>query len=209
MAGRSSTAFCFYFALILHLVLLTECNYGVRYGDRAKRLHIAEHGDSPYRKPLVIDRRSAVSREHDDGDGETSFGRTRRDAPLPEHPNNNPNITTKVRARLRTRSIVRRSPPLSSPPPLRRNSTGCGCGGGDGGEMIMVMMMMIIITVISPRLFSRRLWRAEADRHMENVIRLPTSAQIERRAAQTHARTHACTYARTHSHLPSALFSDC
>lgn len=112
MAGRSSTALYYYLALILHLVLLTECNYGVRYGDRAKRLHVAEYSDPRYRKPLIIDRRSAVSRGQDDGDGETSFGRTRRDAPLPEHPNN-PNITTKVRGRRTSlnRSIVRRSPP--------------------------------------------------------------------------------------------------
>lgn len=91
MAGRTIVVI-YYLALIFHFVLLTECNYGVRYGDRAKRLHITEDGDSPYRKPLIIDRRTGV-----DEDGhETSFGRTRRDVP-PEHPNNNPNITTKVR----------------------------------------------------------------------------------------------------------------
>ncbi|KAL6422754.1 hypothetical protein ACFW04_010753 [Cataglyphis niger] len=92
MAGRTIVVI-YYLALIFHFVLLTECNYGVRYGDRAKRLHITEDGDSPYRKPLIIDRRTGV-----DEDGhETSFGRTRRDVP-PEHPNNNPNITTKVNA---------------------------------------------------------------------------------------------------------------
>lgn len=96
MAGRSGTALYYYLVLILHLVLLTECNYGVRHGDRAKRLHVAEYGDPPHRKPLVIDRRGAEPRGQDDGDGETSFGRTRRDAPSPDHPHNNPNITTKV-----------------------------------------------------------------------------------------------------------------
>lgn len=95
MAGRSSTALYYYLALFLHLVLLTECNYGVRYGDRAKRLHVAEYEEPRYRKPLAINRRNADPRDRDD-DGETSFGRTRRDVPLPEHPNNNPNITTKV-----------------------------------------------------------------------------------------------------------------
>lgn len=94
MAGRTIVAI-YYLALIFHLVLLTECNYGVRYGDRATRLHITEDGDSPYRKPLIVDRRTGV-----DEDGhETSLGRTRRDVP-PEHPNNNPNITTKVRVKV-------------------------------------------------------------------------------------------------------------
>jgi len=103
MAGRSSTALYYYLALILHLVLLTECNYGVRYGDRAKRLHVAEYSDTRYRKPLVIDRRSADPR-----DGETSFERARRDVPpSPGHPNNNPNITTKVRSNTYTRSLDR------------------------------------------------------------------------------------------------------
>jgi len=121
MAGRSSTALYYYFALILHLVLLTECDYGVRYGDAAKRLHVAGHNDQQYKKPLVIDKRSADLRDQDDSDRET-FGRTRRDVPLPQHPNNSPNITAKVRARVDHHSIIRRSPPLS--PPLRRNSTG-------------------------------------------------------------------------------------
>ena len=127
MAGRSSTALYYYLALILHLVLLTECNYGVRHGDRAKRLHVAEYDEPRYRKPLTIDRRSAG---RDDGDsGETSFGRTRRDVPPPEeHLNNNPNITTKVRLRSIVRRSLRQRPPPSPPPlpplPLRRNSTG-------------------------------------------------------------------------------------
>ncbi|XP_011882721.1 PREDICTED: sortilin-related receptor-like [Vollenhovia emeryi] len=94
MAGRSSAALYYYFALILHLVLLTECNYGVRYGDRASRLHVAEYDDPRYRKPLVIDRRSADPED----DEETLFNRARRDAPLPEHPHNNPNITAKINA---------------------------------------------------------------------------------------------------------------
>ncbi|KAL0117855.1 hypothetical protein PUN28_008920 [Cardiocondyla obscurior] len=99
MAGRSSAGFFYYLALILHLVLLTECNYGVRYGDKAKRLHIAEHNDSPHQKPFVIDRRGEATGPSDD-DKETSFGRTRRHAtPSPDqHPGNNPNITTKVNA---------------------------------------------------------------------------------------------------------------
>lgn len=94
MAGRAIAA-SYYLALIFHLVLLTECNYGVRYGDRARKLHIAGDGDSPYRKPLIVDRRDADPRRPDGH--ETSFnGRTRRDAPS-EYPNNNPNITAKVR----------------------------------------------------------------------------------------------------------------
>lgn len=92
MAGRWSSA-VYYVVLILNLILLTECNYGVRYGDKPRQLHLAEDIDSPYRKPLIIERRAAESRDHDDG--ETSYGRTRRDVPT-EHPNNNPNITTKV-----------------------------------------------------------------------------------------------------------------
>ncbi|KAG5337450.1 SORL protein, partial [Acromyrmex charruanus] len=96
MAGRSSTALYYYFALILHLVLLTECDYGVRYGDAAKRLHVAEHNDQQYKKTLVIDKGSADLRDQDDSDRETSFERTRRDVPLPQHPNNSPNITAKV-----------------------------------------------------------------------------------------------------------------
>lgn len=94
MAGRLSSAL-YYAALILNLILLTECNYGVRYGDKARQLHLAEDNDSPYRKPLIIERRGAESRG-DDGES-SSHGRTRRDVPT-EHPNNNnPNITTKVR----------------------------------------------------------------------------------------------------------------
>lgn len=95
MAGRLTSAF-YYVVLILHLVLLTECNYGVRFGDKARRLHVAEDGDSRYRRPHVIDRRDDTAYSRDD-DGETSFERTRRDVQPPEqHPNNNPNITTKV-----------------------------------------------------------------------------------------------------------------
>lgn len=93
MAGGVTSALC-YLALILHLVLLTECNYGVRYGDNAKRLHIAEESEPRHRKPLVINRRHV---EANNDDGETSFKRVRRDVPPDLHPNNNPNITTKVR----------------------------------------------------------------------------------------------------------------
>jgi hypothetical protein len=95
MAGRSVSALC-YLALILHLVLLTECNYGVRYGDNAKRLHVAEESEPRHRKPLVINRRAVSASQHDDE--ETSFQRVRRDVAPDSHPNNNPNITTKVRA---------------------------------------------------------------------------------------------------------------
>lgn len=90
MADRTSSAFC-YLALIFHLILLIECNYGVRYGDKANRLHIAEDNNLQYRKPLIIEKRDVNSQDN----GETSFERTRRDVP-PEHPHNNPNITTKV-----------------------------------------------------------------------------------------------------------------
>lgn len=96
MAGRTVAAF-YYLALIFHLVLLTECNFGVRYGDRARRLHVGEDGDSSYKRPLIINKRFADSRRPDEDGHETSFNeRTRRDVPL-VHPNNNPNITTKVR----------------------------------------------------------------------------------------------------------------
>ncbi|XP_025152986.1 sortilin-related receptor isoform X2 [Harpegnathos saltator] len=103
MAGRWGSAI-YYVVLILNLILLTECNYGERYGDKARSLHLAKENDSPYREPLVITKRSAEpTRGH--GDEKTpSLSRTRRDAPTEQqqqqqqHPNNNPNITTKVNA---------------------------------------------------------------------------------------------------------------
>lgn len=93
MAGRLITASAaLYLALFLHLVLPTECNYNVRFGDKARRLHLADDTDSPHRRPLIVDRQ----------DYEETSSRARREAPnsppsTTEFPNNNPNITTKVR----------------------------------------------------------------------------------------------------------------
>lgn len=89
MAGQMTSALC-YFAIILHLILLISFNNGQRFGLKAKTLHIAEDYESySYRKPLVINRNDYSDVR------EASASRMRRDVPL--FPNNNPNITTKVR----------------------------------------------------------------------------------------------------------------
>lgn len=92
MAGRMSSAFR-YSAIVLHLILLTSLNNGLRYGDKATTLHIVEDDHlSKGRQPLVINRDEHL---HDDA-SETSSSRSRRDVP-PEHPTNDPHILTKVR----------------------------------------------------------------------------------------------------------------
>lgn len=89
MAGRTTSVF-YYSAFILHFMLLTSFNNGQRFGEKAKTLHITEDYESyGYRQPLVINRDDYSDVR------ETSASRTRRDVPL--FPNNNPNITTKVR----------------------------------------------------------------------------------------------------------------
>lgn len=88
MAGQMTSALC-YFAIILHLILLTSFNNGQRFGLKAKTLHIAEDYESySYRKPLVINRNDYSDVR------EASASRMRRDVPL--FPNN-PNVTAKVR----------------------------------------------------------------------------------------------------------------
>lgn len=91
MAGRVTSAF-YYYALLFHLILLTSSNNGLRFGDKAKTLHIVDDDDSfGYKQPFVINRD-----EHLHDTSETSSSRMRRDVPQ-AFPNNNPNITTKVR----------------------------------------------------------------------------------------------------------------
>ncbi|KAG7199404.1 hypothetical protein KM043_014034 [Ampulex compressa] len=86
-----TTAF-YCFAIVFHLILLTDRNNGQRFGDASTTLHITDkYEETGYRKPLVIERRQTL-----DDDGETSFTRNRREAPA--HPKNNPNIVTKVNA---------------------------------------------------------------------------------------------------------------
>ncbi|XP_033333706.1 sortilin-related receptor [Megalopta genalis] len=93
MAGRTSSAFR-YSAVILHLILLTRLNDGLRFGDKATTLHILEDDHSfRGRQPLVIERNEYL---HDDT-SETSSSRSRRDVP-PTQPTNNPKILTKINA---------------------------------------------------------------------------------------------------------------
>ncbi|XP_076656222.1 sortilin-related receptor isoform X2 [Halictus rubicundus] len=93
MAGRTSSAFR-YSAVILHLILLTSSNDGLRFGDKATTLHITEEDRfSGGRQPLVINRDEDL---YDDA-SETSSSRSRREVP-PAQSTNNPNIVTKINA---------------------------------------------------------------------------------------------------------------
>lgn len=87
MAARSTSGF-YHLVLILIILQLVNCNYGAEYGNTARRLQRSAPG-----KSYVVQ----VPNFPDDDDkptDETSSSRNRRD--VPEFPDNNPNITTKV-----------------------------------------------------------------------------------------------------------------
>ncbi|XP_043284191.1 sortilin-related receptor-like isoform X2 [Venturia canescens] len=86
MAARVTSGF-YHSALILIILQLVNCNYGAEYGNTARRLHRSTPGKTYIvEKPDFFDDNEPID--------ETSSSRNRR--AVPEFPDNNPNITTKV-----------------------------------------------------------------------------------------------------------------
>lgn len=84
MAARATSAF-YHFTLILHLFLLINYNYGQRFGDRSRTLHITDNDGPRLRKnPLIIDK-------DDIKNFDIPVNRDRRDVST-----NKSNVTTKV-----------------------------------------------------------------------------------------------------------------
>ena len=86
MADRVISAVCC-FSFFLYLFLLINCNFGLKFEDKPKRLHISEDTEQTrLKKTFLIERNDFVN------DDETSFTRTRRDAST----SNDPKIVAKV-----------------------------------------------------------------------------------------------------------------